>query len=100
MIRREAQIQIGLSVLALVAAATGSWWLLHARLHPSVWLGVAGALTLAATFLSEARRARDEYAQVRRPDAPATGMRLAALGTAKQGELTPLGLRPENPPPC
>ncbi len=83
-IRREAYIQLGLGVLALLAAASGSWWLLHGRLHPSVWLGVAGALTLAATFLSEGRRARDEYTWVQPPDALAIAMRLAAPGTTRQ----------------
>ncbi len=86
LVRREAYIQLGLSVLALVAAATGTWWLLQSHLHPSVWLGVAGALTLAATFLSEARRARDEYAKVQPPDAPATAMRLGVPGTTQRGE--------------
>lgn len=85
-IRREAYIQLGLSVLALIAAATGTWCLLQGRLHPSVWLGVAGALTLTGTFLSEGRRARDEYAWVQPPDAQITAMRLAALGTTQQGE--------------
>jgi hypothetical protein len=84
-IRREAHIQLGLGVLALVAAATGSWWLLHGRLHPSVWLGVAGALALAATFLSEGHRARDKYTSIQPADALATAMRLAPPGTANQG---------------
>lgn len=84
-IRREAAIQIGLGLLALLAAATGTWWLLQGRLHPSVWLGVAGALTLAATFLSEGRRARDEYARVQPPDAPATAMRVGVVDTTQQG---------------
>ncbi|MCI0407984.1 MAG: hypothetical protein L0191_05365 [Acidobacteria bacterium] len=84
-IRREAEIQIGLGLLALVAAASGTWWLLQGRLHPSVWLGVAGALTLAATFLSEARRVREEYARVQPPDAPATAMRLGVPGTTQRG---------------
>ncbi|MGH8060093.1 MAG: hypothetical protein ACREOH_23130 [Candidatus Entotheonellia bacterium] len=83
-IRREADIQIGLGLLALLAAATGSWWLLQGRLHPSVWLGVAGALTLAATFLAEGRRGRDEYARVQPPDAPATVMRLGVPETTRQ----------------
>ncbi len=84
-IRREADIQIGLGLLALLAAATGTWWLLQGRLHPSVWIGVAGALTLAATFLAEGRRARDEYARVQPPDAPATAMRLRVPETTQQG---------------
>ncbi len=84
-IRREADIQTGLGLLALLAAATGSWWLLQGRLHPSVWLGVAGALTLAATFLSEGRRARGEYARVQPPDAPATAMRLGVADTTQHG---------------
>ena len=84
-IRREADIQIGLGLLALLAAATGTWWLLQGRLHPTVWLGVAGALTLAATFLSEGCRARDEYARVQPPDAPATAMRLGVADTTQQG---------------
>jgi hypothetical protein len=84
-VQREAYIQLGLGVLALVAAATGTWWLLQGRLHPSVWLGVAGALTLAATFLSEGRRARDEYAWVQPHDAHTTAMRLAVPGTTERG---------------
>ena len=84
-IRREAEIQLGLGLLALVAAATGTWWLLQGRLHPTVWLGVAGALTLAATFLSEGRRARDEYAWGQPPDAPPTAVQPAARGTAHPG---------------
>ena len=67
-----------------VVAATGTWWLLQGRLHSSVWLGVAGALTLAGTFLSEGRRARDEYARLPRSDASDTAMRLTALGPAQQ----------------
>ncbi len=86
-IRREADIQIGLGLLALVAAATGTWWLLQGRLHPSVWLGVAGALTLAGTFLAEGRRARDEYARVQAPDAPATALSLGLPETTQQGGL-------------
>ncbi len=86
-IRREAIIQLGLSVLALVAAVTGTWWLLQGRLHPSVWLGVAGALTLAGIFLSEGRRARDEYPWLPRPEAPTTEMKLASLGAAQQVAL-------------
>jgi hypothetical protein len=85
-IRREAHIHLCLGVLALVAAATGTWWLFHGRLHPSVWLGVAGALALAATFLSEGRRSRTENAWVQPPDAPANSMRLAASRTTQQGE--------------
>jgi hypothetical protein len=84
-VRREADIQIGLGALALVAAATGAWWLLQGRLHPTAWLGVAGALTLAATFLSEGRRARDEYARVQPPDALATAMRLGVADTTQRG---------------
>ena len=86
-IRREADIQLGLGVVALVVAATGTWWLLQGRLHSSVWLGVAGALTLAGTFLSESRRARDEYARHSRSDASDTAMRQTALGPAQQGVL-------------
>ena len=87
-IRREAEIQLGLGLLALVAAATGTWWLLQGRLHPTVWLGVAGALTLAATFLSEGRRARGEYTSSRHPSACSNGIRLASFATARQGEPT------------
>jgi hypothetical protein len=85
-IRREAYIQLGLGVLGLVAVATGSWWLLHGLLHPSVWLGVAGALTLAATFLSEGRRARRDYACLQPPDDSATAIRLPASRTRQQAE--------------
>jgi hypothetical protein len=86
-IRREADIQRGLGVLAFVVAATGSWWLLQGRLHSSVWLGVAGALTLAGTFLSEGRRARDEYAHLRHSDASDTAMTLTALRPAQHDVL-------------
>ena len=86
-IRREADIQRGLGVLAFVVAATGSWWLLQGRLHSSVWLGVAGALTLAGTFLSEGRRARDEYARLRHSDASDTAMTLTALRPAQHDVL-------------
>ncbi len=85
-IRREAYIQLGLGVLALVAAATGSWWLLQGRLHPSVWLGVVGALTLAATFLSEGRRARDKYIWIQPPADSTTAIRLGVPGTTQQRE--------------
>ena len=85
--RREAEIQLGLGLLALVAAATGTWWLLQGRLHPTVWLGVAGALTLAATFLSEGRRARDEYTSSQHPSASSTGITLATFGAARPGRL-------------
>jgi len=86
-IRREAEIQLGLGLLALVAAATGTWWLLQGRLHPTVWPGVAGALTLAVAFLSEGRRTRDEYTSSRHPSACSTGITLATFGTARQGRL-------------
>ena len=86
-IRREAEIQLGLGVLALVAAATGTWWLLQGRLQPTVWPGVAGALTLAVAFLSEGRRTRDEYTSSRHPSACSTGITLATFGTARQGRL-------------
>ena len=86
-IRREAEIQLGLGLLALVAAATGTWWLLQGRLHPTVWLGVAGALALSATFLSEGRRARDEYTSSQHPNGSSTVFRLAAVETSRRGEL-------------
>ncbi len=86
-IRREAHVQLGLGVLALVVAVTGTWWLLQGRLHPSVWLGVTGAVTLAGTFLSEGRRARGEYAWLHRPEAPDTVIKLASLGTAHRVAL-------------
>ena len=86
-IRREAEIQLGLGVLALVAVATGTWWLLHGRLGPTVWLGVAGALALSATFLSEGRRTRDEYTSSQRPSACSAGIRLATFETTRQGGL-------------
>jgi hypothetical protein len=86
-IRREADIQRGLGVLAFVVATTGSWWLLQGRLHSSVWLGVAGALTLAGTFLSEGRRARDEYTRLRYSDASDTAMTLTALRPAQHDVL-------------
>jgi hypothetical protein len=87
-IRREADIQLGIGVLALVSAATGTWWLLHGRLHSSVWLGVAGALTLAGTFLSEGHRAHNENAWLRLPDSQITAMKLAVLGATQQVRLT------------
>jgi hypothetical protein len=86
-IRREGDIQIGLGVLAFIAAATGTWWLLQGRLHPSVWLGVAGALTLALTFLSEGSRARDECASHPGSRTPTTVMKLIALRTPHRVEL-------------
>ena len=86
-IRREADIQRGLGVLALIVAATGTWWLLQGRLHSSVWLGVAGALTLAGTFLAEGRRARDKYARLSHSDVSETAMRLTVLEPAQQGLL-------------
>ncbi len=86
-IRREAEIHLGLGLLALVAAATGTWWLLQGRLHPTVWPGVAGALTLAATFLFESRRARGEYASAQHPCATNTWIRLATVATARQSGL-------------
>ena len=86
-IRREAEIQLGLGVLALVAVATGTWWLLHGRLGPTVWFGVAGALALSATFLSEGRRTRDEYARLRHSDASDTAMTLTALRPAQHDVL-------------
>jgi hypothetical protein len=86
-IRREAEIQLGLGLLALVAAAAGTWWLLQGRLHPTVWPGVAGALTLAVAFLSEGRRTRAEYTSSRHPSACSTGITLATFGTARQGRL-------------
>ena len=86
-IRREAEIQLGLGLLALVAAATGTSWLVQGHLNPTVWLGVAGALALSATFLSEGRRARDEYVRLSRSDAPDTAMTLTALRPAQHDVL-------------
>jgi hypothetical protein len=84
-IRREADIQLGLGVLALVVAATGTRWLLQGRLHWSVWFGVAGVLALAGTFLSEGRRARDEYVRLPCSDPSEIAMRLTTLGPVQQG---------------
>ncbi len=78
-IRREALIQLGLGILALGAAVMGTFWLFQGRLHRSVWLGVAGALTLAVIFLLEGRRARGEYSS----ESP--------HGAAKDVQLDPLG---------
>jgi len=91
-VRREADIQFGLGILALVASATGSWWLLQGCLHPIVWLGVAGALALAGTFLSEGRRTRNECARLQPQDALAPVVTLAPFRPVEQGG--PPTLRP------
>lgn len=79
MIRREAYVQLGLGGLALAAAIAVAWWLLLGRVAAIVWIGVIGALVLAAAFLWEGWRAHREYTWFRYASGSAATTSLVGL---------------------